>query len=149
MLAVATQAVHPVAAIPPCRVLLVDDDPLVLAGTTAMLEDLGHTVVEASSAAQALDALAHGSRFDLVITDHAMPAMTGTALAQRLRQMRPNLPVLLATGYADLSGGIDPLLPRLNKPYRLEDLATAMAAMLVRPTPEPATAMSGNAGRYA
>jgi signal transduction histidine kinase/ActR/RegA family two-component response regulator len=131
-----------VAITPPSRVLLVDDDPLVLAGTTAMLEDLGHTVVETASAALALETLARGGRFDLVITDHAMPTMTGSALAQRLQQHWPDLPVILATGYADLSGGIDPSLPRLNKPYRLEDLAAAIAATLARPVPKPTPSVS-------
>jgi signal transduction histidine kinase len=140
----ATPVVLPAASVPPCRVLLVDDDPLVLTGTTAMLEDLGHTVVETASAAQALDTLARDDRFDLVITDHAMPGMTGTALAQRVRQHWPDLPVVLATGYADLSGGMDTSLPRLNKPYRREELATSIAAALGPPAASAGLAYSRN-----
>src|SRR5947207_12737081 len=64
-----------------CRVLVVDDDPIVLAGTAAMLEDLGHVATEVESAEQALTILQADANIDLVITDHAMPAMTGTDLA--------------------------------------------------------------------
>ena len=62
----------------PCRVLVVDDDPMVVASTAAMLEDLGHVVIEALSGARALDLLRSGAKVDVVITDHAMPGMTGT-----------------------------------------------------------------------
>jgi signal transduction histidine kinase len=105
------------------RVLLVDDDALVVASTSAMLEDLGHSVIEALSAQHALDILRDGAVVDLVLTDHAMPGMTGSELAQRMKESWPALPVILATGYADLSGNIDPSLPRLSKPYVQSDLA--------------------------
>src|ERR1700761_2903306 len=68
-----------------CRVLLVDDDALVLTGTSALLEDLGHTSIEASSATAALVALESGTAVDLIISDHAMPGMTGLELAQSVR----------------------------------------------------------------
>ncbi len=58
----------------PCRVLVVDDDPLVVASTSAMLEDVGHIVTEALSGARALDILRLGTKVDVVVTDHAMPA---------------------------------------------------------------------------
>src|SRR5207248_1217943 len=76
-----------------CRVLVVDDDPIVLAGTAAMLEDLGHVATEAESAESALRALVSDANFDLVITDHAMPGMSGTELAARIRRSWPGLPV--------------------------------------------------------
>ncbi len=146
---VATPTTSRLVNIPPCRVLLVDDDPLVLAGTAAMLEDLGHFVVEVASATQALDVLAQTGRFDVVVTDHAMPGMTGMALATWLRQHWPELPVILTTGYADLSGGIDPALPRLNKPFRRDDLGTALATVLHRPDPAAGIVVSLNATRCA
>jgi CheY-like chemotaxis protein len=59
----------------------------------------------------------------VVITDHAMPGMTGTELARQIRQTWPGLPVVLATGYAELPNGEDPGLPRLSKPYVQEELA--------------------------
>jgi CheY-like chemotaxis protein len=112
----------------PCTILLVDDDALVSIATAATLEDLGHTVVEASSAMEALAALQSGARIDLVITDHAMPEMSGVELAKRLKESHPTLPVILATGYAELSNDIEnsPDLPRLSKPYSQHDLAVAI-----------------------
>jgi signal transduction histidine kinase len=115
---------------PELTVLVVDDDLLVAAGTSAMLEDLGHRVVEASSGAQAIDALRrYEDGIHVVITDHAMPGMTGLELAQHIKQSHPGLPVILASGYAD----IDDLaeygpLPRLAKPFRQGELAAAIAA---------------------
>jgi CheY-like chemotaxis protein len=67
---------------------------------------------------------------DLVITDHAMPGMTGTEFIARLRLMLPDLPVVLATGYADIPRGSDPSVPRLDKPFRLENLAATIAALM-------------------
>ena len=110
-------------------VLIVDDDPLVCTGTAAMLEDLGHTVIEASTGLEALDTLRVNSEIDLVITDHAMPGMTGTELARRIRGTHPSLAIVLATGYAELpqGEGHELALPRLSKPYGQEELALAVA----------------------
>ena len=88
------------------RILVVDDDSLVLSNTTAMLEDLGHTVVEASSGDRALDILTSQVAVDLVITDHAMPHMTGLQLIEEIKDNWPNLPVILATGFAELPPGV-------------------------------------------
>ena len=112
-----------------CRVLVVDDDPIVLAGTAAMLEDLGHTATEVESAEQALKVLQAENSIDLVITDHAMPGMTGTELAKRIRRKWPEMPVIIATGYAELPE-LDSGVPRLSKPYRQQDLAAVVARML-------------------
>jgi PAS domain S-box-containing protein len=123
------------AALPvsrPCRILVVDDDPLISAGTVAMLEDLGHSAVEVPSGMRALELLQGGIAVDLVITDHAMPGMTGMVLAQEIRQTWPHVPVLLATGYADLPEGEGAELPRLAKPYRQEDLAWHITWLLER-----------------
>ncbi|MCC7347537.1 MAG: response regulator [Variibacter sp.] len=113
-----------------CRVLVVDDDPLISSGTVAMLEDLGHTAVDVPSGHRALELLSPGHTFDLVITDHAMPVMTGIALAKEIHAAWPGLPVLLATGYADLPEGEATDLPRLSKPYRQEDLAAQIGMLL-------------------
>jgi CheY-like chemotaxis protein len=112
------------------RILVVDDDPLIGSATAAMLEDLGHVVVEAGSGARALDTLRLGAKFDLVITDQAMPAMTGTELSRQIRRAWPDLPIILATGYADLPNGEDPGLPRLSKPYQQEEVAALIAQVL-------------------
>src|ERR1700761_6061100 len=78
-----------------CTVLIVDDDNLVMTGTAAMLADLGHTPVEARSGAEALSLLDSGVKIDLVLTDHAMPSMTGLQLAENIRHKFPGLPIIL------------------------------------------------------
>ncbi|WP_073136937.1 PAS domain-containing protein [Muricoccus roseus] len=125
------EAPAPVRAIParPLDVLVVDDDPLVLASSAALLADLGHRAREADSAASALAALRAGPLPDLVLTDHAMPGMTGAELAARIRSLYPGLPVILASGYADLPAGEVLDLPRLDKPFGREALAAAMAGV--------------------
>ncbi|HYZ39211.1 MAG TPA: ATP-binding protein, partial [Stellaceae bacterium] len=111
------------------RVLVVDDDVMVRAGTAALLEDLGCLVIEADSPRRALEILREGSKIDLVITDHAMPGMTGNELASEIHRTRPGLPVVIATGYSNAPPGTPPL-PRLNKPYRQQDLAVLIARLL-------------------
>ena len=107
-------------------VLAVDDDVLVRMGTAAMLEDLGHTVREANSGEEALKILAQGTKIDLVVTDQAMPRMTGVQLAEAILAGRPDLPIILATGYAELPVGLGSTLPRLSKPFTQQQLANAL-----------------------
>jgi PAS domain S-box-containing protein len=121
---------------PRLKVLAVDDDALVLINTAYMLEDLGHEVVQATSGREALEVLRSGRAIDLVITDQAMPQMTGMQLASFVQAERPGLPVLLATGYAEATPGVDPGLPRLSKPFMQKDLAQAIARIAPVPTPE-------------
>jgi signal transduction histidine kinase len=113
-----------------CRILLVDDDPMVAETTVGMLEVLGHRVTVASSAGRALEMLVADAAVDLVITDYAMPGMTGKELAQRIRETRPGLPVVLASGYAELAAQDDSGLPRLDKPYALDKLASVIGTMV-------------------
>jgi CheY-like chemotaxis protein/two-component sensor histidine kinase len=112
---------EPVAAVHgPSRsatILVVDDDPLIALSTSEMLADLGHEVIEVDSGADALQVLASERPIDLMMTDHAMPEMSGMELARRAQAVRPGLPILLATGYVDLDEGEQLDLPRLNKPY--------------------------------
>nr|WP_052639531.1 PAS domain-containing sensor histidine kinase [Pseudorhizobium banfieldiae] len=112
------------------KILAVDDDALVLMNTTLMLEDLGHQVVEAFNGAQALEVLEKGERFDLVLTDHSMPKMTGAELAGRIHERWPSLPVVLATGYAELPSGEGGKLPKLSKPFSQSQLAEILALAL-------------------
>jgi signal transduction histidine kinase/ActR/RegA family two-component response regulator len=112
------------------RILFVDDDPLIAGSTVALLEDLGHEVIEVHSAREALQLLESGLRTDLLITDHAMPGMTGIELVSEVRRRRPQLPILLATGFAELEGSKDVDVPRLAKPYTQDQLATAIAYLL-------------------
>ncbi len=109
-------------------VLLVDDEKLVRTSTADMLMELGYAVIEASSAEEACDCLDSGLAPDLLITDHLMPGMNGTDLAYHLRVERPDLPVLVISGYADVDG-IAADLPRLTKPFRSADLGAAITAL--------------------
>jgi PAS domain S-box-containing protein len=110
--------------------LLVDDDFLINLSTKALLEDLGHTVIDANSGAKALDVLRTDKPIDLMITDYAMPGMTGLQLAEAARGLRPDLPILLATGYADLPSNTALDLPRLAKPYHQKQLAEQITALV-------------------
>ncbi len=114
------------------KVLAVDDDPLVLMTTAAMLEELGCEVIEAGSGEQALKALTQHP-VDLVVTDQAMPHMTGAQLADCIRSRYPQLPVILATGYADKLGGQAGSLPRLGKPFDMNALAEKIIAVMSLP----------------
>ena len=115
-------------------VLVVDDDPLVLTNMAAMLEDLGHTVHEASSALEALSILGRESAIELVLTDQAMPHMTGAELIGEIKSRWPKLPVILATGFAELPPGTDPLQQiTLAKPFLQYDLEQAVNAVLEDP----------------
>jgi CheY-like chemotaxis protein len=109
------------------RVLIVDDDLLVLTGTAALIEDLGHVAIEVPSAAEALAMLASGAAVDVIVTDHAMPNMTGLQLAHSVQEKYPGLPIVLATGYAELP--VDPALfgvVKLAKPCSQSEIAAAI-----------------------
>jgi PAS domain S-box-containing protein len=108
------------------RVLLVDDDILVSMGAADMLLDLGHSVTEAPSGAHALKILESDGRFDVVVTDYAMPGMNGFELAQRIKTGHPRLPIVLATGYAELPADRSIEFGHLSKPYTSQDLAAAL-----------------------
>ncbi len=125
----------PTHRIPPSLVLAVDDDNLILLNMVAMLEDLGHTVFAASSARQALEILWRGVAIDLMVTDEAMPEMTGSMLAEAAREELPNLRVVLATGYDELPGEADVDVVRLGKPYRPDDVERAIVEAFAKVPP--------------
>jgi PAS domain S-box-containing protein len=106
-------------------VLAVDDDSLVLTNTAAMLEDAGHRVLQAQSGKAALQLLSE-HRVDLLVTDFAMPEMNGAQLAQAAQVGWPALPVLLVSGYAELSETMAEDFPRLAKPFRQDQLLPAV-----------------------
>jgi PAS domain S-box-containing protein len=108
-------------------IVVVDDDQLVLTNTKAMLEDFGHTVIDAISGPAALEVIRKTPHVDLVITDQAMPQMTGMQLAAAIRVDWPNLPILLVSGYAELPSKTAFELPKLAKPFSLDDLEDAVA----------------------
>jgi CheY-like chemotaxis protein len=112
--------------------LLVDDEELVRASTSEMLQELGYSVLQAHSAEDALRMVRDGLRPSVLITDHLMPGLSGTQLARTVQNVLPDLPVLIVSGYAELEG-IDPDLERLTKPFRNEDLAASIARLMARP----------------
>ncbi|CAD7051483.1 hybrid sensor histidine kinase/response regulator [Pseudorhizobium halotolerans] len=114
----------------PKRILLVDDDVLIAMSSADMLSDLGHQVVEAHSGKEALALIDGGATFDLLITDYSMPGMTGAELAKAVRDRVPGLPILLASGYADLPSGVEMDVARLAKPYSQDQLASVLDKIL-------------------
>ena len=108
-------------------IMVVDDDPLVLTNTVALLEDLGHIAVPASSGKEALALLKGDDSVDLVITDQVMPQMSGLQLAEEINVEWPGLPVIIATGYSNLPPGGGNNFPRLSKPYTQTELAREVA----------------------
>ena len=129
--AVEDKIIDPPQSAKPKRILAVDDDGIILLNTAIILEEMGHEVVEATSGAAALDALANDS-FDLLITDHAMPGMTGAELAQKASERHPDLKIIVASGYAELPEGVVRDLPRLRKPFTDRELADAIAKVCGR-----------------
>jgi CheY-like chemotaxis protein len=118
-------------AIGPLTVLVVEDDPIVLQTTAAMLEDRGHRTIQAASGESALAILHRERNIDLVLTDHVMPGMTGLQLVRAIRTKWPELRFILATGYAELQSHFDPDIPRLNKPFTEERLLIAIRDVMV------------------
>jgi PAS domain S-box-containing protein len=120
------------------RVLLVDDEPNLLAMTAEVLERLGYEPVSFSDSYAALAAFkAEPSSFDVVLTDDVMPGLTGTGLAAQLRRQRPDLPILLVSGYTGpalaqqaLAAGVSELL---TKPMRSRQIAATLSRVLHRP----------------
>jgi CheY-like chemotaxis protein/two-component sensor histidine kinase len=109
--------------------LLVDDEPLVRAGTAQALTEIGFAVIQAGSAEEAIQLIEEHWPVDLVVTDHLMPGMTGAELARLLATHRPGLPVLIISGYADVND-IAPEITRLAKPFRLEELERVIASLM-------------------
>lgn len=118
-------------------ILLVEDDNEVAALVTEMLQELGYRITRAASAQAALGALANDRNIDLVFSDVMMPGdMDGIKLAGELMRRRPNLPVLLTTGYS--SGGLSQAGGKdvhvLHKPYDIQTLDAALRTALGKPS---------------
>jgi PAS domain S-box-containing protein len=111
----------------PKKILVVDDDKAVLTTTLLLLEALGFNPIGAVSGGDALRLLTGGVDVDVVLTDFAMPGMTGVELAEAVRAVHPDLPVVLVTGYAERSATkeFDEKL-MLQKPYAETDLAAKL-----------------------
>jgi CheY-like chemotaxis protein len=116
--------------IPRLCVLVIDDDSLVLTSTCLLLEDLGHRVISATSGRQGLELFEVNPSIDLVITDMAMPQMSGAQLADAIRRLKPDVPIILATGYAERLEGFAAGLPRLSKPFTQLNLVETIASAM-------------------
>lgn len=111
-------------------ILLTDDDPSVREVTAQMLQKLGYTVTQAESGERALQLLEKNLKVDLLLADFAMPGMNGGELALTVRIRYPKLPVMIITGYAELSelGLTD--FPVITKPFREEQLENRIQLIL-------------------
>ena len=116
------------------RILAVDDDLLVLTNTVAMLEDMGHSVIAAASAKEGLNEVRRHPDIDLVITDEVMPRMSGSQMAVEMLRTKPDLPIGVVTGYADMADRDSRLslgLPRLAKPFTQDALAAFVGQLML------------------
>ena len=113
------------------RILFVDDDTLVLQGLQRMLREMRNSweMEFVESGRQALDRMT-AAPFDVVVADMRMPGMNGAQLALEARRLMPHLPILLATGYAEMPKGANIELPRLGKPYSQNELAREISRLL-------------------
>lgn len=113
------------------HILLVDDDDDVRLVAEAMIEEIGYRVTAVESAEAALKALG-SERFAALITDVAMPGMTGVDLARRVRESHQDLPIVFASGYADVETFGEELAEEavLRKPYRLSEVAARLASAI-------------------
>jgi CheY-like chemotaxis protein len=121
------------------HVLLIDDHAEVRGTTAAMLRELGHSIVEAGSGAEALEWLSTDEQdFDLLITDYAMPRQSGTDVVRMGREKHPAMPAVIITGYADGEiGGRPADVGLLMKPFTLSDLSGAVHKALSREAVAP------------
>jgi PAS domain S-box-containing protein len=113
-------------------VMAVDDDRLVLTNTVAMLDDLGHTGIAAWSGKEALEILRQRGSVDVVVTDYAMPHMTGLQLANAIKREWPELPVIIATGFAEMESEAQSIRPKLTKPFTQAELAKELERIVPR-----------------
>jgi CheY-like chemotaxis protein len=118
-------------------ILVVDDDALICLNMADQLVELGYKALEAYSGREALALLDQHPEIRLIVTDYSMPLMTGVELIEAALAKRPDLLVLLTTGYAELPEGIACTLPRLEKPFSEEQLAKKIAELFAE-TANPA-----------
>lgn len=135
-LALATQTeTAPGAIFRGMKILAVDDDCLILMNTASFLTDMGYEVIEADCGEKALEQLSSHPDIGLIITDQAMPNMTGSELAERVADLRPGMPIILATGYGELPKSRNCRMVKLAKPFNEDQLTAALAeALKVSPT---------------
>ena len=116
----------------PRKVLVVEDVVLIRMTTVDMVTELGYTTLEAGSGPEALDLLAKNPDIDVLFTDLGLPGMTGAALVQRARALRPDIAVIIASGYSSQARPGDELPPDahyLPKPFDLPQIQRVFDAL--------------------
>jgi CheY-like chemotaxis protein len=121
----------------PLRILLVDDDPILLQSLRDTLESDGHSITAASGGQAGIDAftdaVAGGTPFDVVVTDLGMPYVDGRKVAARVRAVSPTVPIVMLTGWGQRLVADDEVPPHvdrvLNKPPRLAELREILAEL--------------------
>jgi signal transduction histidine kinase/CheY-like chemotaxis protein len=120
-------------------ILLVDDDEIVRVTVASMLEELGYTVLTAENAAKAIGLVESGAAANLLLTDVVMPVVGGRELAERVRELRPDIRILFTSGFAEnavvYNGQPDSGIELLTKPFDRERLATKIRRVLDREMP--------------
>jgi signal transduction histidine kinase/DNA-binding response OmpR family regulator len=121
------------------RILVVEDDPSVLALTVEMLSGLGYGVLTATGAAEALELLDSGAKVDLLFSDIVMPGgISGVSLARSAQERRPGLKVLLTSGFVGDHDALEEAgYPVLDKPYQMQALATKLRSLLTGEEAKP------------
>jgi PAS domain S-box-containing protein len=110
-------------------VLLVDDDDLVRAGAAAVMESFGYRVLEAESGTQALRILHGCTTIDAMVTDYAMPGMSGAVLVEEVHRLLPDLPILMMTGYSERPEDVVSIT-FIQKPFEATELASRLASLM-------------------
>jgi Response regulator containing CheY-like receiver, AAA-type ATPase, and DNA-binding domains len=115
---------------PGTTILVVDDDALITLNTADILNERGHKVLEAFSAQEALSLIEQHPDIGVLITDFGMPGMNGLELAEVARRHKPDLPILLTSGYAELPDHNGIAFARLEKPFHEEELLASLNQLL-------------------
>jgi signal transduction histidine kinase/ActR/RegA family two-component response regulator len=125
------------------RVLVVDDDGDVREVTVATLTENGFEVTAVKTGQAALALIEHGTPFDLMIVDYAMPGLTGAEVIARARARRPDIAAILVTGYAEpvLAADLPANVPLLRKPFRVAEIVTRVASALAAATAPPSNVL--------
>lgn len=107
--------------------LVVEDEPLIRLGVRVLLEEAGHEAFDAATGRQALQILDDHHEIELLLTDFRMPGITGLDLVAHCRRSRPDLKIILMTGYSSMDHIFPDDCPvRLVKPFSLHDLSEAI-----------------------
>jgi len=116
----------------PLNFLLVDDDPLILMALSDLLQDMGHTTINADHPDIALARFAEGIAVDVLVTDIKLPSMNGHELAAKVRHIAPELKIIFTSGYDQEKLGAnlhDPFVRCLQKPFGKKEIDDALFSM--------------------